>query len=284
MLWMGKGSHRPIICSTSLQSMLGRCLPCYEGEGFIALLWLMGERQNDPDAANRSQAVHFSLTVKPHAWRRKSTLSVMLLPGNTWREGTTRALPSHRLGRPELQRDARSCAGRQRRKQESRREQAGHPHPTHSGGGMAALRGVASVFGTALSRVASAWTCFVCVVGRDWSINNTFHGEVSHSGKQKLRWEIPRTSWSKCKPRGGSVTSAPPCQSVAGFGCVGGVKWVRSRLWFYLRSVNTEWVGTGRITLPASESAMLHTGRSWQSEVMIELHFHSRFILCCSSA
>lgn len=99
MLWMGKRSHRPIICYSSLQSMLGRCLPCYEGEGFIALLWLMGKRKNDPDAKNRSKAMHFSLAVKSHAWRRKSTLSVMLSPGNSWREGTTRALPSHRLGR-----------------------------------------------------------------------------------------------------------------------------------------------------------------------------------------
>lgn len=98
-LWKGKGSHRPIMCYSSLQSMLERCLPCYEGEGFIALLWLMGERQNDPDAKNRSQAMHFSLTAKPHAWRRKSTLSGTLLPGNIWREGTTRALPSLRLGR-----------------------------------------------------------------------------------------------------------------------------------------------------------------------------------------
>lgn len=193
MLWMGNGSHRPIICCSSLQSMLGRCLPCHEGEGFIALLWLMGERQNDPDAKNRSKAMHFSLTMKPHVWQRKSTLSVMLLPGNSWREGTTRALPSHRLGRRELQSDASFRAGRQRRKQESRQEQAGHPHPTHSGGVITALWGVASVFGTALSRVASACTCFVCVVGRDWSINNSFHGEgqATHSGKQKLRWEIP---------------------------------------------------------------------------------------------
>lgn len=79
-LWKEKGSHRPIMCYSSLQSMLERCLPCYEGEGFIALLWLMGERQNDPDAKNRSQAMHFSLTAKPHAWRRKSTLSGTL----TW--------------------------------------------------------------------------------------------------------------------------------------------------------------------------------------------------------
>lgn len=245
-LWKGKGSHRPIMCYSSLQSMLEYCFPCYEGEGFIALLWLMGERQNDPDAKNRSQAMHFSLTVKPHAWRRKSTLSGTLLPGNIWWEGTTKALPSLRLGRCELQSDARFCPGRQRQKQESRWEQAGHPHPTHSGGVITALQGVASVFGTALSRVASACTCFVCIVGRDWSTNNLFHGEATHSGKQKLRWEIPRTPWSKCKPWGGSVTtSAALCQSVAGFGCVGGVKWVRSRLWFYLRSVNTERVGTG---------------------------------------
>lgn len=158
-------------------------------------------------------------------------MSGTLSPGNIRWEGTTRALPSHRLGRRELQSDARSCAGRQRRKQESRRERAGHPHPTHSRGVIAALRGVASVFATALSRVASACTCFVCAVGRDWSINNTFHWEVTYSGKQKLRWEIPRTSWSKCKPRGGSVTtSATLCQSVAGLGCVGGVMWVWSRL------------------------------------------------------
>lgn len=90
MPWMGKGSHRPIICYSSLQSMLGHCLPCYESEGFIALLWLMHERQKDPDAKNRSKARHFSLTVKSQAWRRKSTLSVMTLPGNIWWEGITR--------------------------------------------------------------------------------------------------------------------------------------------------------------------------------------------------
>lgn len=56
-------------------------------------------------------------------------------------------------------------------------------------GVIVALGGVASVFGTALSRVASACTYFVCVVGRDWSINNRLHGEgqATHSGKQKLR-------------------------------------------------------------------------------------------------
>lgn len=90
---------------------------------------------------------------------------------------------------------------------------------------------VASVFATALPRVASAHSDSVCVVGRDQSIDNWFHGEgqAAHSGKQKLRQEKPSASWSKCKSRGERVTSGAvtrPCE--ARFACVGGVERVRS--------------------------------------------------------
>jgi len=93
--------------------------------------------------------------------------------------------------------------------------------------------GVASAFGSALSRVASACTYFVWVVGRDRSINNRLHGEgqATHSGKQKLRQETPRASWSKCKWWGERVTTSAAARGpVVGSACVGGVEQLRSGL------------------------------------------------------
>lgn len=84
VLWVGKGSHRPVICYSVLQLTLRHCLPCYQGEGFTALLWLINKKQKRSWWSERDQgnALQFDCEVTGVA-KEKHVVCVMLLPGNS---------------------------------------------------------------------------------------------------------------------------------------------------------------------------------------------------------